>query len=264
MITTVFGTVDSLIAIQKRIDSTRAPQSFEIDHAVMNLKVTLERTRVMVPNVAGWLPGTTADSEHVAIGAHFDHVGTKHATEAGQDTIYNGADDNASGTTGLLEVARAFTATNVRPRRGVLFLAFSGEEKGLFGSRAYVDHPLIGLEKCVAMVNMDMIGRNDPDSLELGGAGHSPELTALAVEMNKEAGFKIKETDEHTGRSDQASFSAKKIPVLFFFTGEHRDYHQVGDSADKINFDKLTRVATLCLRTAWEIAGSETKFSYRN
>lgn len=264
VMTLLFGSIDSLKSIQHRIDSTHMPASFALNDLKVRLGVSLERTSVPVPNVAGWWQGERSDSDHIVIGAHMDHVGTMHASEAGQDTIFNGADDNASGTTGLLEVARAFTAAPTRPHRSVLFVAFSGEEKGLFGSRSYAANPLVSLSQCSAMLNMDMIGRNDPDSLELGGAGHSPELTALAEQENSEIGLKIKESDDFTGRSDQASFSAKKIPVLFFFTGEHKDYHQVTDSPDKINFEKLVRIATLCFRTSWDLTMMDTRYVYKD
>lgn len=264
VITALFGSVDSLIAIQHGMDSTHTPHSIALAGISIAMHISLMHTDVQAPNVVGWLQGELTDSEHIVIGAHLDHVGTTHATTAGEDTIYNGADDNASGTTGMLEVARAFAAAPQKPRRSVLFVSFSGEEKGLYGSRAYVTKPAVTLAHCAAMVNMDMIGRNDPDSVELGGAGHSPELTQLAIQQNESVGMKIKMTDDFIGRSDQASFSKEKIPVLFFFTGEHVDYHKVGDSVDKINFEKLVRIAGWCFRASWLIANNDTRFAYKD
>ena len=260
----LFGSIDSLKHVQKLIDSTHTPHSFAFDSTNrVEMKVDLKKTQMTVPNVVGWWQGDRTDSQHIVIGAHMDHIGVRRADSTSQDTIFNGADDNASGTTGMLEVARAFSAAPDKPHRSVLFIAFSGEEKGLYGSRSYVAHPLVSLDQCAAMLNMDMIGRNDPDSLQLGGAGHSPDLTDIAVEQNKDIGLKIKLDDDYTGRSDQASFADHKIPVLFFFTGEHEDYHKVGDSVDKINFDKLARVAKLCFRTAWTMGDGETWFLYK-
>ncbi len=259
----LFGSTENLTAIQRQMDSTRTPHSFAIVGTRIAMTITLTRTPITVHNVVGYLPGDANDSAHIVIGAHYDHVGTRHATKPEEDTIYNGADDNASGTTGLLEVARAFTRSGLRPHRGIVFCAFSGEEKGLYGSRAYVVDPAISLEHCVAMLNMDMIGRNAPDSLELGGAGHSPVLTALAEQEDKQVGLLIKESDDFIGRSDQASFSLRRIPVLFYFTGEHKDYHQVTDSPDKIDYRKLVRVATLCFRTAWDIANMDGVVAFK-
>lgn len=258
----LFGSIDSLKRVQKLIDSTHTPHSFALNDKV-EMKVDLEKTRETVPNVVGWWQGDRTDSQHIVIGAHMDHIGVRRTDSTGQDTIFNGADDNASGTTGVLEVARAFCAASDKPHRSILFMTFSGEEKGLYGSRAYVAYPLVSLDQCAAMLNMDMIGRNDPDSLQLGGAGHSPDLTDIAVEQNKDIGLKIKLDDDYTGRSDQASFAEHKIPVLFFFTGEHEDYHKVGDSVNKINFDKLARIAKLCFRTAWTMGELETWFLYK-
>ncbi|HZV11647.1 MAG TPA: M20/M25/M40 family metallo-hydrolase [Candidatus Kapabacteria bacterium] len=263
VIDALFGSVDSLTHLQARIDSTLTPNSFDFKDASCDMHVIVKKETITVHDVVGWLPGTERDSEHIIIGGHYDHLGTKHATSPGEDTIYNGADDNASGTTGVLETARAFCAAGKKPERSVLFIAFSGEEKGLFGSRAYAANPLVPLEKCDAMLNMDMIGRNAPDTLELGGGNHSPELEAIAREQNKDVGFVLTDgANSFFDRSDQASFAEKGIPVLFFFTGEHKDYHQVTDSPDKINYEKLARVATLCFRTAWYIADGNSHFAY--
>jgi Zn-dependent M28 family amino/carboxypeptidase len=209
---------------------------------------------VRVPNVVGMLRGRRKPEEYVLIGAHYDHVGVM-AMPGAQDSIYNGADDNASGTAGLMLVARALSQLRRSPERSIVFVAFSGEEKGLLGSRAFVQHPPLPLEHCVAMLNMDMIGRNHPDSLSIGvrPAG----LWQLVVEQNQRSPRPFllgREAEEFFGRSDHASFAALGIPVVFFFTGLHPDYHRPSDHADKLNYDKLSRVAFLAARVAWHLA----------
>jgi len=265
VINMLFGSVEALKSVQRGIDSTMAPHSYQIPgvSAIIHTstKVEIRTTR----NVVGFLKGADPElkNEIVVIGAHYDHVGFKRNTPVGEDSIYNGADDNASGTTGVLEVAKAFCINPERPRRSILFITFAGEEKGLYGSEAYTEEPLFPLKQTVAMLNMDMIGRNNPDSLSIGGNTRSPELTKIVEEENKNIGFTLAyNIEQYFGRSDQAAFARRKIPVLFFFTGEHPDYHKVSDSPDKINYEKLARVAKLCFLTAWRVANMEGRPTY--
>ncbi|MDW8012247.1 MAG: M20/M25/M40 family metallo-hydrolase [Bacteroidota bacterium] len=213
-----------------------------------------EVERVRVPNVVGMLRGRMRPQEYVLIGAHYDHVGVM-ATPGSADSIYNGADDNASGTAGLMLVARALSRMQRSPERTIVFVAFSGEEKGLLGSRAFVRQPPLPLDGCLAMLNMDMIGRNHPDSLSVGVRGEW--LLRLIEQENRRlpTPFLIgREAEDLFGRSDHASFAARGIPVAFFHTGLHEDYHRPSDHAEKINPDKLSRVALLVARVAWRIA----------
>ncbi|MEN3026954.1 MAG: M28 family peptidase [Chlorobiota bacterium] len=213
-----------------------------------------EVERVRVPNVIGMLRGRTQPQEYVLIGAHYDHVGVM-ATPGSVDSIYNGADDNASGTAGLMLIARALSRMQRSPERTIVFVAFSGEEKGLLGSQAFVRQPPLPLDGCLAMLNMDMIGRNHPDSLSIGVRGEW--LLRLIEQENRRlpTPFLIgREAEDLFGRSDHASFAARGIPVAFFHTGLHEDYHKPSDHADKVNPDKVSRVALLVARVAWRIA----------
>ncbi len=251
----LFGGKESLRSILRRIDSLQIPQSRPLA-GEMALACDMQITPVEIRNVVGLLPGTdpALAKEIVVIGGHYDHVGIRKAPE-GQDSVFNGADDNASGTTGVIEVARAFMANDARPRRSILFMAFAGEEKGLLGSRAYVRDPLFPIADHAAMFNLDMIGRNNPDSLSIAGGTRCPALMRINEEENREIGFTLAYNIERFFfRSDQASFAQEKVPVIFYFTGEHEDYHKVSDETQKIDFEKLVRVARLCFRTAWRVA----------
>lgn len=277
-ITTLFGSVEQLRSLQAAIDSSFRPNSFVIPHARVQMRIMLTTESYTVRNVMGILPGAEKPDEYVVLGAHYDHVGYfspgKHAVEMNElengvnappDSVYNGADDNASGTTGLLLAAEALSLAPQRPRRSVLFLAFSGEEKGLLGSKAFVAKSPLPLTSMVAMLNMDMIGRNSGDSLSIGGNTCSPDL----AEWNEDANSLLTRPftlayniEQYFLRSDQASFALKGIPVLFYHSGEHADYHRVGDEASKINYGKLVRAAQLCTHTAWRVAQESVRPRY--
>jgi len=180
-------------------------------------------------------------AEHtIVIGAHYDHLGLGHdrnSLEANsQGKIHNGADDNASGTSGVLELARYFAQNNVREKHNFLFLCFSGEELGLVGSKKYTEKPTIDLSKVSFMLNMDMIGRlNEEKRLVVGGVGTAPNFVPLLNRLTtSELG--IKQDSAGIGPSDHTSFYLKNIPVLFFFTGQHTDYHKPSDDVEKVNF----------------------------
>lgn len=249
----LFGSVDRLRAIVANMDSTSKPQSFEIDAITLeNLTLTLKVQRTPVRNVMGMVKGKKNTDEYIVVGAHYDHVGFNSPQNKSTDSIFNGADDNASGTTGLLLLAQSFSQMSEKPDRNIVFVAFSGEEKGLFGSRAYTENSPLPLNNCVAMFNMDMIGRNDTNSISIGGGSRCPELAKICENENAlmKKPFVIKYDAEHFFfRSDQANFAKKKIPVLFYFSGEHSDYHKVTDEISKINFDKLLRITELCANT---------------
>ncbi|MDB5033180.1 MAG: hypothetical protein JWQ98_421 [Chlorobi bacterium] len=257
------GDLRAFITAADLIDSLRRPQSMLLP-ARVELRVSIRRDSTPVRNVAGMLRGSTNPDEFVVVGAHYDHIG--HGQGIGKkkvaDTIYNGADDNGSGTTAVMLLAEAFggLAPGERPARSILFLAFSGEEEGLLGSRAYMADPLIPVEKMVGMINMDMIGRNARDSISLAGKSRSPEMVAIAELANRSEPMKLAyDLEEMFYRSDQASFAEARIPVLFFSSGLHADYHAVTDSPEKIDYVKLAHVARLCFRTLWLIAESPTR-----
>ena len=253
----LFGTLEAFRQRLEQLGSRTEPHPEPISGVRVDLSVAFyEREHVEVPNVVGILRGQSRAQEYVLIGAHYDHVGVM-SVPGEADSIYNGADDNASGTAGLMLIARALAQLPEKPARSVVFVAFSGEEKGLLGSRAFVRTPPLPLEKCVAMLNLDMIGRNHPDSLSVGC--REQWLRGLLEQQNRALSRPFllgEEAEEFFGRSDHASFAARGIPVLFFFTGLHEDYHRPSDHADKLNYDKLSRVALLAARVAWAIANS--------
>ncbi len=262
----LFGSIETLKQLQHEIDSTMTPHSFPIQGASAQLHTTTRQKVQVTSNVAGWLEGSDPKlkQEVLVIGAHYDHVGYRKNSSAGEDSVYNGADDNASGTAGLMAVARAFAAAARAHKRSVLFIAFAGEEKGLFGSSHYVAEPLLPLEKTVAMLNLDMIGRNHIDSLSVTGARSSVELATMLKSANKATGFILQTSNDKylRGGSDHAPFVRKGIPVLFYFAGEHADYHKVSDEVAKINFAKVARVSELCFRTAWKVVQARKRPLY--
>jgi aminopeptidase YwaD len=188
-------------------------------------------------NVAAYINNNSSTT--IVLGAHFDHLGfgeDNNSRHTGTTAIHNGADDNASGTSALLELARLLK-TNGSKNNNYLFIAFSGEELGLYGSKYYVDHPTISLTQVNYMINMDMVGRFSDSSktITIGGIGTSPSWGVL-INGEKKMPFAVKVDSSGTGPSDHTSFYRKDIPVLFFFTGLHTDYHKPTDDFDKINY----------------------------
>jgi aminopeptidase YwaD len=227
------------------------------------VKADVSKVTKQTANIIGLLEGSdpTLQSEIVVVGAHMDHLGLGGAHslfDSKKPTIHPGADDNASGTAGVLELAAYFAKKEHRPKRSVLFMCFSGEELGLLGSAHYVKSPTVPLEKTVAMVNMDMIGRLDGDKLVVTGTGTSPDWNPLLDDVNKNA-FRIARSESGFGASDQQSFYMANIPVLFFFTGLHSDYHRPSDVAEKINCEGEARVLSLVAQTTARIASNPTR-----
>ncbi len=181
-------------------------------------------------------------AEAVVVGAHYDHLGRGHGGSLGAaGEIHNGADDNASGTTALIEIARRLAACP--PKRSVVIVAFSGEELGLLGSAAYVQHPPVPMAQTVAMVNLDMVGRLRNDRLLAFGSETAAEFPALLDSLNQVAKFDLKYSGDGYGRSDQQSFYLAGKPVLHLFTDLHEDYHRQSDDADKIDLPGLARIS---------------------
>jgi aminopeptidase YwaD len=208
-------------------------------------------------NVAAYINNNAATT--ILLGAHFDHLGygeDNNSRHTGGSAIHNGADDNASGTAALLELARILK-TKGSKKSNYLFLAFSGEELGLYGSKYFVDHPTVSLNEVNYMINMDMVGRfNDSSkSITIGGVGTSPTWGTL-LNGEKKMPFSIKVDSSGTGPSDHTSFYRKDIPVLFFFTGLHTDYHKPSDDFDKINYNGQLLVVNYITRL---IAKTETQ-----
>ena len=187
-------------------------------------------------NVIGLIRGTEQPDRYLVIGAHYDHIGMGafgSLNNGRRAAIHNGADDNASGTAGLLELAHYFS--RVPPKTSLLFIAFSGEEMGLLGSRHFVEHPTIPLEQITAMINMDMIGRMQNNKLIILGTGSSSGWEPLIKEINSDSLY-IHTVPDGTGASDHTSFYNKKIPVLHYFTDTHADYHRPSDDPEYINY----------------------------
>jgi hypothetical protein len=258
----VYGSVDSLTKMQKAIDEGRKPASYIVDASVA-IQTNTSVKDMSARNVVGVLEGSdpALRNEVVVIGAHYDHVGFLKNHAPGEDYIFNGADDNASGTSAVMAIASAFHARMERPRRTVLFIFFAGEEKGLFGSQAYAGHPLYPMDSTVAMINLDMVGRGNMDTLFVCGISRSPDMIRINEEENRSIGFTLVYGQESfLGRSDQASFLKKHVPVIFLNTGEHPDYHKVSDEVSRINFDKAARVARLGFLNAWRVANEPTHY----
>jgi hypothetical protein len=218
-------------------------------------------------NVAALLPGRPSSAHHdevVVMGAHYDHLGMGGAFSMapGVRAVHAGADDNASGTALLLEVARRFAALPERPDRTLLFLAFGAEEIGAIGSRYWVQHPTVPLANVVAMINADMVGRLRDDRLIVDGVGTSAGWKPLVEAAAHGLGFDLAYGAEGFGASDHASFTAVRVPVAFFFTGVHPDYHKPSDTADKINAPGEERVATLAARLALSVAATPDRLAF--
>ncbi|MCX6150863.1 MAG: M28 family peptidase [Ignavibacteriales bacterium] len=253
----LFGSVEKLKQIQKEIDEKTTPNSFLLKDYSASIKTSTSIQEYPSNNVVGLVEGSDPQlkNEVVILGAHYDHVGYKKKHNPGEDYIFNGADDNASGTAALMAIAKSFGSLQQKPKRSLLFIAFLGEELGLLGSQAYVNNPLFPLNKTVAMLNFDMVGRNGEDTLYIVGVSRSPDLTEINKKENERIGFTLLYNQEQfLGRSDQANFLKKRIPSLFYTTGEHPDYHKVTDEVSLIDFNKEARVAQLAFLTALYIA----------
>jgi hypothetical protein len=228
------------------IDKDLKPQSFTIPNVSVSMTVNILHESKPVHNVLAYLPGKT--DEYVIVGAHYDHLGLgdEHSLAPSQiGQIHHGADDNASGTAGVIELARWF-ARQPQQQRGILFMTFAGEELGLLGSAYYASHPILPLEKAVAMLNMDMIGRVRADNkISVNGTGTGSTLGAIVDGIQIPSNLKL-DLSESTGYggSDHISFSAKQVPVIFFFSGLHGDYHKPSDTADKIDSAKAASVVS--------------------
>ena len=256
----------SLSELKERIDRDEKPTSMALPGLTVSLAVTLEPMRQRTENVIGILPGSDPNlkDETIVIGAHYDHLGFGHfgtLDSSSEGQIHHGADDNASGTSGLLRVAQLLTRSIPKPNRTVIFAAFSGEELGLLGSRHYVDHPTMPLQSTKAMLNLDMVGRLRENRLTVFGTRSAAELGGIVSQEAQSLGLQITESDS-VGRSDNMSFYNKKIPALHFFTGSHPDYHRPSDTWDKVNADGMVKVSDLVLATAKRLANVKETLNF--
>ena len=241
----------ALSKLQEEIHLARAPRSGPLPGVTLALSVAIEPVQTMVPNVLASLPGSDRAQEIVLIGAHYDHIGQAGLGQCSEarsgevvDDICNGADDNASGTAMVLELARAYKHSGRAPQRTIVFVNFAGEELGVLGSKALAEAPPFDLKRVVAMVNLDMVGRLGPKGLAIGGLGSSDAWMPLLDQVGT-AGLEILYESSVATRSDHASFYRKDIPVLFFFTGVHSDYHRPGDHSDKINLVGMAAIGQI-------------------
>jgi len=234
------------------IDKSLIPQSFDLAETSVTIETNLAGDKVQVKNVVGFWEGSDPilKNELIIIGGHYDHIGATN-----DSTIYNGADDNASGTAGVMEIAEAFTSCDSRPKRSLLFMAYAGEEKGLFGSKFYTAHPIFPLKNTVAMLNLDMISRNDTNEVAIIGALTSKTLRKVNEEANALVGMDLGyDQEQYFKQSDHYSFYRKNIPVLFYNCRDTPDLHQPTDTMDKIIPEKMARIGRLVFSTAWLLA----------
>ena len=280
--------------------AAKTPNTNRALNGEIALAANVIRKEAPAYNVVGVLEGSdpVLKNENIIIGAHYDHLGRggdgSLAPRSGE--VHHGADDNASGTAGLLELARIFSNQQPKLKRTLIFIAFSGEEEGLLGSNYYVNHPLIPLTNTVAMINMDMIGRMKDRKLVIGGVGTAKEWremigqanTAQATKVTANSGeyvpagmpvvvsangrpimtvdrnatFELTLNEDGYGPSDHSSFYSKQVPVLFFWTGTHNDYHKPSDTFDKINYDDEARILGLVARIVRDVDGADKRLTY--
>ena len=271
-----FSGADAVERAKARLaaDQTKRPalaQDSSADRVTATFKSDVIKVNGNAANVAGLLPGSDPQlaSEYIVIGAHYDHLGlggpeSLAANPEGQ--IHHGADDNASGTSALLELARVMAMSRGQFKRSVVFVAFSGEELGLLGSAAYTNKPPVPLASTVAMLNMDMVGRLRDRSLFIGGMGTSPAWKPLVERLNPTTGsgsrFQLQFGQDGFGPSDHQSFYVKDIPVLFFFTSTHDDYHKPSDTADKINAAGIAQIAEFVREIAADVADEPQRIAF--
>ena len=267
--------------IQKQLNEGFRPHSIDLEGR-LSLATRYDHRSFQGRNVLAVIPGVDPNlkQECLIIGAHHDHLGP-----GDNEELYLGADDDASGTTGLLELAAAFQGGTLRPKRSILLAAWGAEEIGLLGSHYYVQQPAFPLAQTIAMLQLDMIGRNEErpansadqieeekpqenlNTLNIAGTAFSPELKKLIQSCNSRVNLKLRYRYDHgqenlLKRSDQWPFLEFGVPSVFFFTGFHPDYHKTSDTADKINYQKMERVLQLVFLTAWEIADAPSRLGF--
>lgn len=246
-------------------------KGYELNNSQGKISVKRERINITGENVLAYIEGTDLKDELIVITAHYDHLG-KH-----DGKIYYGADDNGSGTAAIIEIAEAFMIAKkagFAPRRSILIMPVSGEEKGLLGSQYYTDNPIFPLENTVCNLNIDMIGRmdkdhkNDPNYVYIIGSDKLSSELHAANENNNSAFTNIKldyrynvenEPNQLYYRSDHYNFAKNNIPCIFYFTGLHEDYHQPSDTPDKLHYEKMETITRLIFYTAWDIANRDKR-----
>ena len=246
----------TLKKLQDALDLGTAPSKFELGQATAKISIKHRKPTVLFGhNVAGFIPGNDVEfqDEWVVVGAHYDHLGSRDSVQTStSDVIYNGADDNASGTSGVLALARELSNRRQELKRSVVFLAFSGEEEGLLGSRSMLiphddpKHVWLNPAKVLFMLNLDMIGRNPDAPVDFFGDGYATDLKEVVNFSNQSKDIDIRFMGEsYISASDHHGFFTNKIPVAFFFTGVHADYHRVGDHSEKIAYERMAKIVNI-------------------
>ncbi len=270
------GQIDALLkpsgktldGLRQAIDKDLSNQSFALDTSMrISFNVGIARTKKQVANVVGLLRGSDPklSDQVIVIGAHYDHLGLGDGnslapSEVGK--VHHGADDNASGTSGVMELAEALAKHRAELKRSIVFITFAGEEAGLIGSAYYAEHPSVPLDRTIAMLNLDMIGRASKNKLTIGGTGTSPDFKKFVEEANRDVGFELAFSSSGYGASDHMSFTVHQVPVLFFFSGLHADYHKPSDTWDKIDAEHGAKVAQLVANVARELDSVKEKPLY--
>jgi hypothetical protein len=237
-----------LVELQKQIDDTGQPHAHALANVTVSGRVKIQRKDTPVKNVVGIVPGKgELAGEYVVVGAHYDHLGRggPGSLAPRSHEIHNGADDNASGTSAMMKIAEHY-ARDGSNARSLIFIAFTAEEEGLIGSQKFVERTPIPLDKIAYMLNLDMVGRVRNEVLSVGGTMTAPSFKALLKKADDDSPLQLKEFSQGgIGPSDHMTFAKKRVPVLFFWSGNHSDYHRPTDDADKINYDGIDQVVKL-------------------
>ncbi|NOZ75673.1 MAG: M28 family peptidase [FCB group bacterium] len=263
----VSPTGKTVIELRDELNTTQAPISEPLGFSI-EARIDLVKHMAPAANVVGIIPGNDPElkNQYVIIGAHFDHLGLggpgSGSLKPDTVAVHNGADDNASGVAGVIEAGEYLSAHRDELKRSVILIAFDGEELGLLGSKYFTDEPLIDLKQVDLMINMDMIGRSVDHKLTIGGIGTSPDFETYMNEFNRAYQFQLGFSKEGYGPSDHASFYTKDIPVLFFFTGTHEDYHKPSDDWEKINAEDGQYVVSFAADVAQYYAATDDRVAF--
>lgn len=253
---------EQLNALQQKINGSRRPASLATATTV-SMASSVLADRKITRNVIAFLEGSHVELNHevIVLGAHYDHLGMggENSMYRGAPAIHNGADDNASGTSALLELAQRLASHRDTLQRSVLFIAFSGEEMGTLGSKYFLEHPTVDSARMIAMFNFDMVGRMKEDKLVIHGVGTSPPFESYLKQANENYQLKLTLLQDGNGPSDFAEFYRRNIPVIGFFTDVHEDYHKPTDDADKINVDGEEKIVRLALDMIMRLSSDQAR-----
>ncbi len=265
----IFNNGKTILDYEKQLIESKTPHSFKTKSQVKGT-VNIEYLKIQTQNVIGMIPGNnkSLSDQYIFVGAHYDHLGMggKNSGSRMPDTIavHNGADDNASGVASMLEIAEKFKDENIRPDRSIVFMAFGAEEKGLLGSAYFVNHPLVELKNIFCMVNLDMTGRlNEQKILTVSGTGTAKEFDTLIESFKSKTDLNLVSSPGGYGASDHSSFYVNDIPVLFFNTGAHQDYHTPFDDTELINFEGQQKVSDFIFDIIKELSNKKELLTFQ-